>query len=168
MEINYKGILEYVAERLREHTDELAEDSEGGDVLFGQILGCITALETIQGKLEDEDADLAFFGLDFDVEGKYLKATAPVKKGGLTMLDFRVIYKLLRVYKKLLCDAGNPRELTTPEALGTLERHAERIFFILRDAGLLRGETIGNAAITLQGLEYLEENVKMKEVAKGT
>jgi len=80
--------------------------------------------------------------------------------------DFRVIYNLLHVYKKLLHDNGDRYELTQAEAMGTTTEHVGKIFTLLCNAGLLSGSSIATASITLQGLEYLEENKKMQEVAR--
>ena len=80
------------------------------------------------------------------------------------MDNFRIIYKILNVYKDALWKEGVPLDAFIPEKLGTTDIHIRNLHFVLRNAGLIVG-TNGNTIITLAGLEYLEKNEQMKAIA---
>ena len=82
------------------------------------------------------------------------------------MRDFRVIYKILSAYKSMLHDDIDGFNKITPENTGTSYFHMNSIFELLIKSNLLHGANIGSASITLTGLDYLEQNDKMKEIAK--
>lgn len=80
------------------------------------------------------------------------------------MDNFRLIYKILTVYKNALWENGVNNNTITPEKLGTTETHVRNVQLVLRNAGLIIG-TNGQTVITLAGLEYLETNERMKAIA---
>ena len=79
------------------------------------------------------------------------------------MNDFRLIYKILTIYKQALWEERVPFSALTPEKLGTSETHTRNIQLVLRNGGLIIG-TNGQTVITLAGLEYLENNERMKAI----
>ena len=80
------------------------------------------------------------------------------------MDNFRIIYKILTIYKEVLWKEGLSPDDVTGEKLGTSEIHVQNILIVLRNAGLIVG-TNGQTVITLAGLEYLEKNEQMKRIA---
>ena len=82
------------------------------------------------------------------------------------MRDFRIIFKILSIFKNALHDGDNPYSFIEPEQIGTTESHINRLLDILCDAKLLKRLPNGGASITLVGLEYLKDNPTMQEIAK--
>ena len=78
--------------------------------------------------------------------------------------DFSLIHKILSIYKKALWTDGVSFEDLASEKLGASEVHIKNIQLVLRNAGLIIG-TNGQTIITLAGLEYLESNEQMKNIA---
>jgi len=82
------------------------------------------------------------------------------------MKDFRVIYKMLAAFRIMLNDGGDPHTAINIDTMCTSQHHLGNIFHMLSDAKLLKGTSIASAVITLAGLEYLEDNERMKQIAK--
>ena len=80
------------------------------------------------------------------------------------MDNFRLIYKILTVYKNALWKEGVPFDALATTDLGTSETHIRNIQMVLRNADLIIG-TNGETIITLAGLEYLEKNPQMIKIA---
>jgi len=80
------------------------------------------------------------------------------------MDNFRLIFKILTIYKETLWKVGVSPDDVTPESLGTSETHIHNVLIVLRNAGLITG-TNGDTIITLAGLEYLDSNYRMKAIA---
>ena len=80
------------------------------------------------------------------------------------MDNFRLIYKILSVYKQALWENGVSSDALMPDRLGTSETHIRNVQLVLRNAGLVIG-TNGQSIITLAGLEYLESNPQMVRIA---
>ena len=80
------------------------------------------------------------------------------------MDNFRLIYKILTVYKNALWENGVAADALMPDILGTSETHIRNVLLVLRNAGLIIG-TNGQTVITLAGLEYLESNQQMLKIA---
>ena len=80
------------------------------------------------------------------------------------MDNFRLIYKILTVYKNALWKEGVSPADVIPEKLNATEGHIRNIQLVLRNAGLIIG-TNGQTVITLAGLEYLEINPQMIKIA---
>ena len=76
------------------------------------------------------------------------------------MKDFKLIYKILTIYKKALWQDGIAHDDLMPDRLGAFATHIRNIQLVLRNAGLIVG-TNGETVITLAGLEYLENNEQM-------
>ena len=81
--------------------------------------------------------------------------------------NFRLIYKILTVYKDALWENGVSPNVLMPDMLGTSEVHIRNVLLVLRNAGLIIG-TNGQSIITLAGLEYLESNPQMRRLAGET
>lgn len=95
--------------------------------------------------------------------------------------NFKNIYKLLKTLEKGMDVAEFDVKKISSTALGITEERWKRIMVMLVSNGLIEGVLIArdfsgieivmnNPAITLKGLEYLEENSLMKkasELAKG-
>ena len=82
------------------------------------------------------------------------------------MKDFRVIYKILAAFRIMLNEGGDPHSIVNIDTMSTNQHHLANIFHMLSDAKLLKGNSIASATITLAGLEYLEDNERMKQIAK--
>jgi len=82
------------------------------------------------------------------------------------MRDFRVIYRVLKAYKSMLHDGGSAFDLITPEGMETTKVHLFNIVELLKGAKLIGGATPSTVSITLAGLEYLEQDEKMREIAR--
>jgi len=80
------------------------------------------------------------------------------------MDNIRLIYKILTVYKEALWKEGVSPDDVTPEKLGATEGHIKNILIVLRNAGHIVG-TNGQTVITLEGLEYLEKDERMRGLA---
>ena len=80
------------------------------------------------------------------------------------MDSFRVIYRILTVYKNAMWEDGVSSDALLPENLGTTDKHVRNLQLVLRNAGLIIG-TNGQTIITLAGLEYLESNPQMARIA---
>ena len=80
------------------------------------------------------------------------------------MDNFRLIYKILTVYKEALWVEDLSPEALMPEKFGTTEAHVRNILLVLRNEGLIIG-TNGQTVITLAGLEYLEADKRMQSIA---
>ena len=80
------------------------------------------------------------------------------------MDNYRLIYKILTVYRDALWKEGVSPDDITPEKLGASEGHIKNILLVLRNAGHIIG-TNGQTVITLAGLEYLETNAQMIKIA---
>ena len=78
--------------------------------------------------------------------------------------NFRLIYKILNIYKNALWEDGVSSDDLMPDKLKTTETHIRNILLVLRNAGLIIG-TNGQTVITLEGLEYLESNPQMRKIA---
>lgn len=99
------------------------------------------------------------------------------------MDNFRIIYKILKALERALDVENFDKNLITAEALGISEERWSRIMKMMIDEGYIEGvrnikydgATVPlikmlNPAITLKGLEYLENNSMMKkaaDIAKG-
>lgn len=99
------------------------------------------------------------------------------------MDNFRIIYKILKALERALDIENFDKNLITAEALGISEERWSRIMKMMIDEGYIEGvrnikydgATVPlikmlNPAITLKGLEYLENNSMMKkaaDIAKG-
>ena len=81
--------------------------------------------------------------------------------------NFRVIYKILNVYKNALWENGVTSDDLMPDKLNTTETHIRNIQLVLRNDGLIIG-TNGQTVITLKGLEYLDSNEQMRKIAGET
>ena len=79
------------------------------------------------------------------------------------MNNFRLIHKILTVYKNALWEKGISPETLTPENIGASEAHIRNIHAVLRNAGLIIN-TNGQTIITLAGLEYLDSNAQMLKI----
>ena len=95
------------------------------------------------------------------------------------MNNFSVIYKILRLLEKNMdCDELDPESIS-PEALGISKERRDAILVMLIKNGYIEGlllrpvsgeaqpvlRCLENTAITLKGLEYLEENSLMRKAA---
>ena len=80
------------------------------------------------------------------------------------MDNFRVIYKILTLYKNALWEKGVSMDDLMPDKLETSETHIRNIHLVLSNAGLIIG-TNGETVITLAGLEYLARNEQMRRIA---
>ena len=80
------------------------------------------------------------------------------------MDNFKLIYKILALYRDVLWKEGVSPDDVTPKKLNTSEEHIHNVLIVLRNAGLIVG-TNGKTIITLAGLDYLENDRNMKKVA---
>lgn len=94
------------------------------------------------------------------------------------MDNFKVIYKILKLLEKHMDCEEFQKELIDNEQLGISSERWSRIIKMMVDNGLIEGiriveydgQTVPQVrmyapAITLSGLEYLEENSLMKKAA---
>lgn len=94
------------------------------------------------------------------------------------MDNFKIIYKILKTLEKYMDNEQVPIELISYESFNISKERWSRLIKMMVDNGLLDGircieadgmavpiVKIYNPAITLKGLEYLEENSMMKKVA---
>lgn len=95
------------------------------------------------------------------------------------MNNFSVIYKILRLLEKSKGDKNFDPESISPEALGISKERRDAILVMLTRNGYIEGlllrpvsgeakpvlRCLENTAITLKGLEYLEENSLMRKAA---
>lgn len=93
------------------------------------------------------------------------------------MDNFKIIYRILKALEKSMdCEEFN-QELISPESLGISVERWKKLIKMLSDEGYIEGvhviETnagvlvvkLLNLAITLKGLEYLNENSLMRKAA---
>ena len=80
------------------------------------------------------------------------------------MKDFKLIYKILTIYKNALWQDGIAHDDLMPDKLGASATHIRNIQLVLRNAGLIVG-TNGETVIMLAGLEYFENNEQMLWIA---
>ncbi len=96
----------------------------------------------------------------------------------MTMNDFAIIYKILRILQKGMDCEEFDKDTLSPESLKLSVPKWSRIMAILSNEGYITGVQTWNAMdceyprvmvsrpeITLKGLEYLEENALMKKAA---
>ncbi len=90
------------------------------------------------------------------------------------MDNFKIIYKILRMLEESLDYDEFDKSLFNPELLGISENRLNAILKMLQESGYitgilyrsgLPGIKLNRPAITLKGLEYLEENSAMKKAA---
>lgn len=93
------------------------------------------------------------------------------------MDNFKVIYRILKALEKSMDYEEFEQEIILPETLGIPAERWKRIIMMLSDEGYIKGVRIIatstgaviikllNPAITLKGLEYLNENSLMRRAA---
>lgn len=93
------------------------------------------------------------------------------------MDNFKIIYGILKAFEKAMDNDEFNRDTISPEALGISSNRWKKIMKMLSHEGYLEGihvmETNAgdlivkmlNPAITLKGLEYLNENSLMKKAS---
>ncbi len=95
------------------------------------------------------------------------------------MNNFSVIYKILRLLEKNMDRDELDPESISPDALGISKERRDAILVMLARNGYIEGlllrpvsgeakpilRCLENTAITLKGLEYLEENSLMRKAA---
>ncbi|MCI1666203.1 MAG: YjcQ family protein [Atopobiaceae bacterium] len=96
------------------------------------------------------------------------------------MSDFRTIYRILHLLESSMdYDDGCDPERLTAETLGISQNRLDAIWAMLSDEGYVSGVTVReyldrqrktvmvhHPAITLKGLEYLQENSMMRKDAE--
>lgn len=98
------------------------------------------------------------------------------------MESFKAIYKILRILETAMKFGQLDLERLTPESLGITESHLKELITMMMENHYVKGAYIKtyvdggsvmnleNLKITLEGLEYLQENSTMKKIynaAKG-
>lgn len=90
------------------------------------------------------------------------------------MDNFKAIYKILKLLEEAMDQDEFDISLLSPELLGITENRRNAILKMLQADGYMTGVLYRNGlsgiklnrpAITLKGLQYLEENTMMKKVS---
>lgn len=91
------------------------------------------------------------------------------------MKDFKIIYRILQALEAGMDEPFFDPEQLAPEALGCTKARRDMLLMLLAEKGLIAGAAvreyptgravaIQNLRLTLDGLEYLEENSVMKRI----